>query len=712
MMPTAIAARRGIIVPQLGLRAAWAAIVAGGRGRLALWLPVFMGAGIVGYFSLPAEPARWIGLEIGVPVLLGAILGRGTPVRPLLAPLAAAAIGFAAAQFATARALPAAPLPKRAVIVTATVRAIDMLPVGRRVMLARAQLGDADPIGRTIRVRLRDTDATELHTGDTVRVRALVQPPSPPAYPGGWDLQRDDYFSGLAGYGFALGPAEILAHAPPTGLWAWLRALRETIHARVTAALPGPEGAVAATLLTGLAVTIPEADRAAFRESGLAHLLAVAGLHIGIVMGLFFGLSRRLLALWERAALHWPCKAIAAVVALAAGGAYLLLTGAHVPIIRSFAMAALVTLGVVAGRRAISLRGLGLAAVALMLIAPWQVMGVSFQMSFSAVLALIAGYEALQPRLRAMAGDHGPARRLLMHVVALALTSFLAGTASAPFAAYHFGHFQAYYVLSNLFAVPITAMLVLPAGMAALALMPFGLEQIALTPMGWGVNVILWIARITSAAPEATIAVPHIPGWGLAVVSLGIAWLGLWRGRARFAGAALIAAGLGSAALVRSPDILVSDTAALIGVHARGGLFVQSLHGRNAFVRHAWEQALATGDAQALADAPGIGCGPAGCLFRPSAGSPAALIVRGADALDGCGEAAVLISAEPAHRRCGTLPTIDRFTVWRQGAQAVWLEPGRAPLIVSDRAMRGDRPWVPRPGGDQGRKLLPAAATE
>lgn len=115
-------------------------------------------------------------------------------------------------------------------------------------------------------------------------------------------------------------------------------------------------------------------------------------------------LSRRLFAVSEHATLFWPTKKLAAAVALVAGGGYMVLTGMHVPIIRSFLMACLLTVALLAGRQPISLRGLALAATALMLIAPQEVPGVSFQMSFSAVLALIAGYEALRPWLRRLHG--------------------------------------------------------------------------------------------------------------------------------------------------------------------------------------------------------------------------------------------------------------------------------------------------------------------
>jgi competence protein ComEC len=673
------------------------------RGRFVLWLPVLLGAGVAGYFALRWQPAWWCG-----PAALAARIG--------LIAATSVALGFAAAQLATLRAAPPAVLPTRAVVLMGTLRSIDPMPQGRRITLVDVRLGDAAaPLARFIRVRLRDGDPAVLAEGDSVTLRALLRPPSPPSYPGAWDLQRDAFFAGQAGSGFALGEVQVLAHAAPHGLAARIDGLRDAVQRRVLAALPGPAGGIAATLLTGNAAAIPPADRAAFRDSGLAHLLAVAGLHIGIVMGLVFGLTRLLLAAWELAALHWPTRQIAALTAWAAGLGYMVLTGMHVPIQRSFAMACLVTLGLLAGRRAVSLRGLALAAAALLLATPQALTGVSFQMSFSAVLALIAGYEALRPVLTRLHG-RSVARRAALHIAMLALTSLLAGTASAPFAAYHFGHVQIYFILANLLAVPLTAAWVMPWGLAALALMPAGLERLALAPMGWGVQAVLWIGRTVSALPAATLDVPHPPLWGLLTVSLGIAWVGLWRTRLRLAGVPAILAGLVSPTLVTPPDLLVSADARLIALRTPAGLVVQSLPGDGSFTLDAWRQVFADGRVAPFptrGDAPGATCQPGACLLRPQPAAAAAVLVRQRDAAPACGSAAVLISAAPARSPCAAMPLVDRFTVWRDGAQAIWLTGGGA-TILSDRAVRGDRPWVPPPPAPQPRTIvaLPLAATE
>ena len=648
-----------------------------------------MTAGAVVFFTLRADPPPWL-----APCLLAAALAALAACWPCLLPRAAAActvafaLGFASGQWATSRASPLLEVPTRAVIAEATVRAVEKLPEGRRVTLEAARLDGGAPLARLLRIRLRANDATQLATGDTLRVRALLMHPSPPAYPGAWDLQRDAFYDGIGAYGTALGPSVRLAEAPPSWPAGVLQHTRETIATRIGAALAGSTAGIATTFLTGSTSAIPEADRQAFRDSGLAHLLAIAGLHIGIVMGLVFGATRFALAVWEWAALHWPTKQIAALAALAAAGLYMLLTGAHLPVQRSFAMACLFTLGVVAGRRALSLRGLALAMAALVLLEPHLVMGVSFQMSFSAVLALIVGYAALRPWLLRLHGEGSWRGRLAGHVAALALTAALAGTFSAPFAAYHFGQVQLYNVLANMVAVPLTALLVMPAGLLSLVLMPLGAEPVALVPMGWGVDAVLWIARGVSAWPAATVMVPHMPAWGLAALGLGLAWAGLWRTRVRLAGWALVALGLASPAFWQPPDLLLSADGRMAGLRAEEGMFVQTTGSPARFTLEAWQVLWRARLVQPL------GCGLAPCELRARPGGPVALLVRGDPPETAC-TAAVVVSLEPVHLRC-SVPVLDRFSVWRDGAQAIWLAPGGV-RVLSDREARGQRIWMPRP---------------
>lgn len=687
------------------LTACLAAVADAERDRAVLWLPVFMVAGVLAYYDLRFEPPAWIGVAVALPAVLAALWLRRTGwQRTVAAALAASAIGFASAQFATVRAPPPeTALPTHATEVTGMVRAVEVMSNGRRVTLDEVRLDASQaPLRRYLRISLRRNDHAVLATGDIVRVRALVRAPGPPAYPGGWDLQRDAYYDGLGGSGYALGPAELLSPGTPTAPMRLVQRLREIIAGRVAAAIPGSAGAFAVTLLTGFQNAMPVTDHDDFRAAGLAHLLAVAGLHIGIVMGFAMVLARTAFATSEHASLFWPTKQLAAVAALVAGLGYALLTGLHLPIQRSFLMASLFTVAVLAGRRAISLRGLALAATALMLAEPQEVPGVSFQMSFSAVLALISGYATLRPWLNRLRGK-SLGRRFGGYLLALALTSALAGTASAPYGAYHFGRVQVYFVIANMAAVPLTALWVLPAGVLSLPLMPFGLEFLLLKPMGWGAEAVVWVARTTASWPDATLGVPHIPAWGLAVVSLGIAWVGLWQTRLRLAGVAAIALGLASPALVRPPDLLISSDARLIAVRTAAGIWLQSVSGGSKFTSDEWLQYWSDSTSHpipaegSVADG-AIVCTPEQCLLRPHPAVPAAMLVRGATHPDGCAAASVIVSAEPARGLCPKPwpKLVDRFTVWRDGAVAIWLDPGGA-RVLTDRGERGTRPWVPPP---------------
>ncbi|MFC7551817.1 ComEC/Rec2 family competence protein [Pseudoroseomonas wenyumeiae] len=464
------------------------------------------------------------------------------------------------------------------------------------------------------------------------------------------------------------------------------------IGTRISAEIPAGSGAVSAALLTGSQSAIPEADMAAMRDSGLAHLLSVSGLHIAIVMGLTFGTVRFLLALLPWLALRCDGKAVAAPCSLVIGLGYVLLTGSQVPMLRSFAMAVLVTLGILLGRRALSLRALAVAAVAVLLMQPEAVTGPSFQMSFAAVMVLIAGNEWTGPFMARWRARKEWWRKPVLMLLGLTLTSILAGLATTPYGLHHFGRLQIYGVVANALAIPLTSVLVMPAGMVALALMPFGLEGLALAPMGWGVEGILWVAHTVAGWPGAALAAAPTPSWGLGLTSLGMLWLCLWQQPWRLLGLPMMLAGSLSAAWVTPPDILVSDDARLIAFHTPQGVYLQRGSGASSLVRESWLRSWAEEGAtpvplQGQTPDGVLDCTATVCRFQPRPDGPVALLLRSVkargreaspaiQAAPHCGEAVLMLSPEPIRGRCRGAAEVDRFTVWRNGPHAIWLEAG------------------------------------
>jgi competence protein ComEC len=664
--------------------AAWAEAE---QGRFVLLLPVAMGAAILLYFDLKTEPPLWLGISVSLASLAALIIfWRWLPARLLAALALAAGLGFAGAQIRTASLPPLLDVPYGSVAVTGTIASIDDLPTGRRVTIAPARLDAGPPLARAIRVKLNPHDDAAIAPGDAIILRAILFKPDRPAYPGAWDATRDGFFQGLGASGFELGALTVTQSANPQNFAVKVRGWREAIAANINTTLAPDAASVAVTLLTGLQNQMAPAERQQFIAAGLAHLLAVAGLHVGIVMGIFYGASRFLLTRRERLALRLPVKPIAAIIALAAGGLYALLTGAHLPILRSLAMASLVTAGVIAGRRAISLRGLALAAMLIMLATPEAIIGVSFQMSFSAVAALISGYAAAAAWRGRLNEGTSPAARMFARLFALFFTSLLAGGASMPFAAYQFAQIQPYWILANLIAVPLTAMWVMPAGVAALFLMPLHLAPLALIPMGWGIDIILWLTQAIAAWPDASLRVPPMPAASILLYAGGLAWLCIWRTRIRLGGLVPILLALAVYASVRPPDVLVSADARLIAVQSPTGPILYRAPKASAFILSQW-RLLWPGQIFASLD-PGS-CNSNLCTLNTEAG----LLL---DASAACPAVSVIISPIPLRGACdgGEALVIDRLTAYREGAVAVWLRT-KTPDILSDRAVQGSRPWVP-----------------
>jgi competence protein ComEC len=657
------------------------------RGRFFLLLPVAMGAAILVYFDLKTEPPLWLGAVLVAACVAALAVGWRRPDTRFLAFLAlAAALGFARAEWRTARMPPLLALPRGAVGLEGRVLAVDTLPTGRRVTLFDPS-ADGAPQARDIRVKLRADDDAQIGPGDIVSLRALLFAPDRPAYPGGWDSGRDAFFENLGASGFALTGVTVDRSAAAGGAALWLRSLRERIATAILAVLPVETGSIAVTLLTGFEQDIPAPEHQNFIAAGLAHLLAVAGLHVGIVMGLAFSAARFLLTRSERMTLRFPVKSVAAVAALGAGILYAALTGAHLPILRSLAMASLLTLGIAAGRRAISLRGLAMAAMVIMLSTPEAVVGVSFQMSFSAVLALICGYAAARPVFARLNAGSSHARGMAAHGAALFYTSLLAGAASMPFAAYQFEQVQPYWILANLVAVPLTALWVLPLGLVSLGLMPFGLAALALVPMGWGIAVIVACADAIAAWPAAMLRVPPMPGAAILLYAAGLAWLCVWRGRKHFFGLALMVAALGVYARAAPPDALVSPDARLIALRGPDGFLVLQQKKASKFILAQWQPVWAGAAVTPFADGP--------CATRRFC--TLGQIAVALQPPDDCTTAArLIISPEPVRDACdgpGRV-VIDRFTVWREGAVAAWVRPGGV-RILTDKDVQGSRPWVP-----------------
>ena len=400
------------------------------------------------------------------------------------------------------------------------------------------------------RVSLRYWGGSPPPLGSRIEVVARLLAPSAVLLPQGFDFRRAARFRGIDAYGAVKQPYRLVkaqnnnmqnsntqdsntqdssASKPsPRPSRLWLVRLRHAIGVRLDEEM-GRNAAMARALLIGERDAVARSDLHNIRDAGLAHILAISGLHLGLFAFGLFVLVRRVFSLFPRLCQTLPVKKVAASLALFAAFAYMLLAGATLPTQRAFVMSGLVLVAVLCDRAALSLRVVALAALVVLALNPESIASAGFHMSFAAAAALVAFYESFSRSTYRARLNKMPF--FANSLVLLLMTTAVASLATAPFVLYHFGRIAQYGMLSNLLAVPLLGAIVLPFGALAILLMPLGWESPALFVMGWGLRWIRGVAEWTSSLPDAVYRVEQPPLVFLVVVSVGLVLVVFGAGR-------------------------------------------------------------------------------------------------------------------------------------------------------------------------------------
>ncbi|MEX0284056.1 MAG: ComEC/Rec2 family competence protein [Paracoccaceae bacterium] len=571
------------------------------RGYLFPWTPVCLGLGIGAWFLLRFEPGLSLYAVVGAIGAASAVAALRWPGgwAPVAWAVCLASIGFGLAG-ARAHGVKAPVLsyryygPVEGRVVGMDRSASDAL----RITLDNVRLHKVPPHRTPGRVRLSlHSDVTsEVLPGQYLMTTAHLSPPSGPAEPGGFDFQRHAWFQGLGAVGYTRNP--VLARGPPEvgELAMWVLSVRIAASKRVQSALAGDTGGFAAAVTTGDRCGVSRDALQSLRDSNLAHLLAISGLHMGLLAGFVYALFRISISLIPWLALRVPGHKIAAVAALIAAAVYLALSGRNIATERAFIMVAVALLAVLSDRRALSLRSVAAAAVIVLILRPEALLSPGFQMSFAATTALVAvfGWMRDAPLTRAP----GPLRP----VFGLLVSSFVAGAATAPVAAAHFNVMAHFGLLANLASVPLMGLVVIPGAVAAVLLTPFGLEGLGLAAMGYALDWILGVAYWVANLPNAVGHVRQPGPFVLPVLSLGALWVMLWQGRARVAGLAVMAGALFVWSGTERPEVVGAGSGGLVGGMTPGGRGLGRSKGQG-FVARIWLENDGDGAEQVVAAA-------------------------------------------------------------------------------------------------------------
>ncbi|MCK7611259.1 ComEC/Rec2 family competence protein [Roseibium sediminicola] len=568
-----------------------------------LWCAFAFAAGIALYAILPDEPSRFVValLLAGAGLTAFAALRRRVPgwrtalFLAFLAGLAAGAVRTLSVD---------APRLAEPMTVSLSGRVLERQadPNHVRLVLAVETVDNrhvaAPDFPEKIRIRVPKDSAGQV--GERIRLSGRLFPPPGPVHPGGYDYSFRAYFDRIGATGFSFGPAERLGPvggSPGLHAAALVAQLRTGLAESIRESLrDGPEEALIVAVLVGDRSGISETQEEVLRAAGLAHILAISGLHMALFAGGAYGGVLLLLALIPSLALRWPTQKWAALVALAAATIYLLLSGAGLATQRSFLMIALVFLGILIGRRGLTLRSVALAGLALLILAPERLFHPGFQMSFAAVICLVAVYDLWRRRERGLETrpeGRGLAATALAFVgrwgAGLLVTALVAGLATGIIGAYHFGRVAPFGVIGNMLGMPVFSLLVMPMGVLALALMPFGFAALPLSLMSLGVSVLLKIAEFTAGLDAGAGMLGKLEG-SAALLLTSALFIGLLLpGRARLIAFLPLMTGAVIAGVSRPPDIQIPAAGLRLAARDASG----SLHfsGRgNSFLNDLWYQ--------------------------------------------------------------------------------------------------------------------------
>lgn len=601
------------------------------EGRGFLWWPVAIAAGAAAYFAPTSEPSM---IELAVAGLGVALVLALIARRPLAIPYLAIIVGLACAGFlhaALMTRLAAHPIFPFERTVTVRGHVVAVEDRGRGSARLLIQPAEIEPRPRSelpplIRVTTRGGAPAP---GEAISMLARLAPPMPPPLPGGYDFARVAWFAGVGASGFAYGAVKPWPDAPQPGAWLNLLSNIETVRmaaaSRIRTMLPGDTGAIAAALIVGDRAGISDPTNEAMRIAGVSHVLSISGMHMSLVAAFLFGGIRLALALIPPLALTWPIKKIAAILSLIGTSAYFVVSGMDVPAERSMITVAVSLFAILIDRRALSLRVIAVAALITLMLSPEAVMEPGAQMSFAAVIALMAGLEAWRAR-QGEVTDGGDinlvarvVRRFALWILAALAATVVAGLATLPMALYHFGRLAPLGMIANLVTEPLVSLVIMPMGLIAALMMPLGLERLPLSLMGGGIDAMIGVARVVAEWTPGGGLYGRPMGWTMLAVAAGGLWICLWRGRKRWLGLVPVLIGLTFVGIGSAPALIVAGDGSLALVRQEDGTW-RKVGGKGGFTLGVWMAAIGIDPSEALSVERDVACDDEACFLasRPS----------------------------------------------------------------------------------------------
>ncbi len=675
--------------------------------RLFLFAPILIGLGVGLYFSLQFEPdlnSLLIILPLAV-LCIGIRLTSYRALNFLFVPVLLILAGFGASQFR--QSLVAAPILTEKAFGVYEGQIIDLSKAQTETRMTLANVMVEGQQYNKIRLNVR-TGSEHLSPHMLIRVKAVLLPPPSPTHPGAYDFQRDLYFKSIGAVGYAVTKPEIIDVVENEGMTSFISnqsiQLRHKISKNILENAPEKSQGFLLAIMIGEKRYLSKDVEEDMRKSGLAHMLAISGLHMVMIGGLVFFAVRFVLSRSELLALNYPIKIWAAVAAIICVTGYLFVSGTAVSAIRAYIMILLVLSAVCFNRTAISLRNVAFAAVIILLLWPESLLGASFQMSFAAVAALVFFYEKFGTKFVIASSKSHFMLKPFIYVWGVALTSLIATFATSLFAIYHFGQFSLAGIFVNPMAVPIMGFFVMPLVVLSFLLMPIGAAEYSFKLAALGIEAIEYLAAWGADYSYSSIPISAISPAALIFTVLAFLSLICFKRILKASAVLCLLTAMFIQANYHLPEIMISESGNLI-------LFQQSTENsfinerrRERFIRSRWQEHYGVAEFSLFPDNKNtsksislseIRCDPVGCVWDKGR-VKIAYSFNPYSHKDDCQRSHIFIAKDPIKIDCNEPAlTIDRFDLWRGGAHAIYLSEGTPMKVESVNGIRGHRPWVP-----------------
>ncbi|MDR3187278.1 MAG: ComEC/Rec2 family competence protein [Holosporaceae bacterium] len=561
------------------------------KHRLLNFVPVGMGIGICLYFCLDEEPNLCWGAVLFFSSLTASIFVK-THRWAAYVPLAIA-LGFFASQLRTKMVdtFMFSADGNRAVSLIATVESCEKSEKGLFFLVNNAKIlsklkldGTLNKLYLTWRGKKALQSGKDYVPGSRVLFRTILSPMDSRAFPGAYDFKKQSYFKGISARGFIMKQPKILEDRHPKASVAlFLEQLRHKINKKIESYLSRDIAAVSKALITGNKTGISKEIRAFFANSGTAHILAISGLHMSIIGFFVFWIFRVFLCCFTRISMFYNTKKIAAVISWVVVLFYLNISGNSVPSVRAFIMHSLVIIAIMLNRVALTMRSIAIAATAIMLSTPEVILFPSFQMSFGAVIAIVAFYEH--------SWNFSGLCKILAGTV---VTTIVATIPTSIFSIHTFNQLTLNSIPANVLSIPLMSFFIMPTAIVALFFMIFGYEYPFVFLMGQGVNLLIKISEYASRLPGSFFVMPTPSAEIMALWIFSVLLLTLIHHKIRFCGLVGFCAGVVLYFFQPLPDIFISRDARVVGIRTNDAVCFNHL-GYCRSATNAWAKSIGFG---------------------------------------------------------------------------------------------------------------------